>query len=210
MKKLFSGVGGGGRRRRADSEESPAGAGNTLDKLVRDKEGVRKRLEDEEKEFIIRKREYVTNLIHIEKQEIERRERELDSKTAELQEKRRLNQQVKDKYEEQMRLLQKSFEEVKSEHAKTETEMEADIAILNDKLNQVRLSLQEKVGEEELAEPSAPEANLYTLYPDLQNYRTQSIGSRQRHGSGGSTGSAQQISITSSASANSAKSDSDS
>ena len=44
---------------------------------------------------------------------------------------------MKDKYEEQMRLLQKSFEEVKSEHAKTETEMEADIAILNDKLNQV-------------------------------------------------------------------------
>ena len=37
-------------------------------RLVRDKEGVRKRLEEEEKEFILKKKEYVNNMVILERQ----------------------------------------------------------------------------------------------------------------------------------------------
>ena len=37
-------------------------------RLLKDKEGVRKRLEDEEKEYINRRKECVTNLIKLEQQ----------------------------------------------------------------------------------------------------------------------------------------------
>ena len=42
--------------------------GNTLDRIVKDKEGVKKRLEEEEKSFMNKKREYERKMIEFEKQ----------------------------------------------------------------------------------------------------------------------------------------------
>ena len=42
--------------------------GSTLDRIVKDKEGVKKRLEEEEKEFLSKKREYEAKMIDFEKQ----------------------------------------------------------------------------------------------------------------------------------------------
>ena len=42
--------------------------GNTLDRIVKDKEGVKKRLEEEEKSFMNKKREYERKMIDFEKQ----------------------------------------------------------------------------------------------------------------------------------------------
>ena len=42
--------------------------GNTLDRIVKDKEGIRRRLEEEEKEFLNKKREAERKMIEFEKQ----------------------------------------------------------------------------------------------------------------------------------------------
>jgi len=207
MKKLFA-AGLPGARKRSDEGEQ----GNTLDRLVRDKEDVRKRLEEDEREFILRRRERVASLVALEKQEVSRREKELETKREELAEKKRLNQQVKDKFMEQMKLLEMKLEEVKLDHLRTETEMESEIESLEDKLSQVVCSLQEKLGE---LEPSAPEADHdlgLAIYPDLNSFSRSISLSRvgitgadktsHRH-SAGSAGSSPQISISSTASATS-------
>jgi len=215
MKKLFGGgLGLGANRKRSEEEEN----GNTIDRLVRDKEGVRRKLEEEEKEFILKKKEHVNNLVVLEKQEIERREKELCEKKDELTEKRRLNQTVQDKYLEQMKLLEIKFEEVKEDHTRVESGMEADIAAMEDKLSQVERSLREKLS---VIEPSAPpefqtSAPLEadgdrdrdtTMYPDLNSFsRSISISRMDRSNFPpvpGSTGSSPQMSITSTISANS-------
>jgi len=200
MKKLFT-SGLPGARKRSDEGEQ----GNTIDRLVRDKEGVRKRLEEDEKEFILRRREYVENLVALEKQEVMRREKELEKKRADFVEKKRLNQQVKDKFVEQMKLLEMKLDEVKQDHLRAESEMELEIESLEDKLSEVVSSLQDKMGE---LEPSAPEADRdLAMYPDLNSFsRSISLNPvgldklNHRH-SAGSAGSSPQISITSTVSA---------
>jgi hypothetical protein len=61
MKRLFN--------PRKKSEGEPVGeAANTLDRIVKDKEGVKRRLEVEEKEFLNKKREAERKMIDFEKQ----------------------------------------------------------------------------------------------------------------------------------------------
>ena len=61
MKRLFN------PRKRSEGE--PVGEqGNTLDRIVKDKEGIRRRLEEEEKEFLCKKREAERKMIEFEKQ----------------------------------------------------------------------------------------------------------------------------------------------
>ena len=61
MKRLFN------PRKRSEGE--PVGEqGNTLDRIVKDKEGIRRRLEEEEKEFLGKKREAERKMIEFEKQ----------------------------------------------------------------------------------------------------------------------------------------------
>ena len=60
MKRLFN--------PRKKSEGETQEPGNTLDRIVKDKEGVKKRLEEEEKSFKNRKREYEKKMIEFEKQ----------------------------------------------------------------------------------------------------------------------------------------------
>ena len=61
MKRLFN------PRKRSEGE--PVGEqANTLDRIVKDKEGIRRRLEEEEKEFLGKKREAERKMIEFEKQ----------------------------------------------------------------------------------------------------------------------------------------------
>ena len=60
MKRLFN------PRKKSEGEaQEPA---NTLDRIVKDKEGVKKRLEEEEKTFLNKKREYEKKMIDFETQ----------------------------------------------------------------------------------------------------------------------------------------------
>lgn len=62
MKRLFN------PRKKSEGEtQEPA---NTLDRIVKDKEGVKKRLEEEEKTFLNKKREYEKKMIDFETQVI--------------------------------------------------------------------------------------------------------------------------------------------
>ena len=61
MKRLFN-------PRKKSEEGAQPETPNTLDRIVKDKEGVKKRLEEEEKEFLNKKREYERKMIEFEKQ----------------------------------------------------------------------------------------------------------------------------------------------
>ena len=63
MKRLFT-----PNRKRSEGEGVGGEQGNTLDRIVKDKEGIRRRLEEEEKEFLNKKREAERKMIEFEKQ----------------------------------------------------------------------------------------------------------------------------------------------
>jgi len=181
MKRLFN--------PRKKSEEGTPETGSTLDRIVKDKEGVKKRLEEEEKEFLHKKREYERKMIEFEKQEVIRREQEIAEKKGALEDLKRKNLMVQDKVQEQIKTLHMKLEELKVEHRTNEANTEGVISSLNSKLAEVQQSLNRRVenyGEEDNF-PSAPEygeddersgldiptdLRQASLYPSLHNLPT--------------------------------------
>jgi len=230
MKRLFN--------PRKKSEEGPPDTPNTLDRIVKDKEGVKKRLEEEEKEFMNKKKEYERKMIEFEKQEVIRREQEIAEKKAALDDLKRKNLMVQDKVQEQIKTLHMKLEELKVEHRTNEANTEGIISSLNSKLSEVQRSLSQRMehfGEDENF-PSAPEygeddersgldiptdLRQASLYPSLHNLPTMprsislhavEIDQGNMHKKGGnSLGSSPQISLDSSISSrsNTPKLDSD-
>jgi len=230
MKRLFN--------PRKKSEEGTPETGSTLDRIVKDKEGVKKRLEEDEKEFLHKKREYERKMIEFEKQEVIRREQEITEKKGALDDLKRKNLMVQDKVQEQIKTLHMKLEELKVEHRTNEANTDGVISSLNSKLSEVQHSLNQRVnnyGEEDNF-PSAPaygeddersgldiptDLRQASLYPSLHNLPTmpRSIslhavemdqGNMQRK-AGNSLGSSPQISLDSSTSSrsNTPKLDSD-
>jgi len=175
MKRLFN------PRKRSEGE--PVGEqGNTLDRIVKDKEGIRRRLEEEEKEFLGKKREAERKMIEFEKQEVHRREQEIVEKNQDLVEMKRKNQMVQDSVQNQIKGLQMKLDELKTEHKCNETSSENVISSLTDKLAEVQQSLTQRT-EAFNAEgdrfPTAPalgeeerESSGSGLYPSLHEQST--------------------------------------
>jgi len=169
MKRLFN--------TRKKSEEDVREQGNTLDRIVKDKEGVKKRLEEEEKSFMNKKREYERKMIDFEKQEVSRREQEIAEKKNALEDMKRKNQLVQDKVQEQIKTLTMKLEELRVEHQTNEASADSIISCLQDKLIQVEQSLTSRVqhlAELESEGPSAPlseetesEDQLYPSLPTM-------------------------------------------
>jgi len=175
MKRLFN------PRKRSEGE--PVGEqGNTLDRIVKDKEGIRRRLEEEEKEFLSKKREAERKMIEFEKQEVHRREQEIVEKNQNLVEMKRKNQTVQDSVQNQIKGLQMKLDELRTEHKCNETSSENVISSLTDKLAEVQQSLAQRT-EAFNAEgdrfPTAPslgeeggESSGSGLYPSLHEQAT--------------------------------------
>jgi len=226
MKRLFN------PRKRSEGE--PVGEqGNTLDRIVKDKEGIRRRLEEEEKEFLSKKREAERKMIEFEKQEVHRREQEIVEKNQDLVEMKRKNQMVQDSVQNQIKGLQMKLDELKTEHKCNETSSENIISSLTDKLAEVQQSLAQRT-EAFNAEgdrfPTAPalgeeereSSGSAGIYPSLHEQATMPrsislhhVGHDQLHNAGpdqtdsltkkgsGSLGSSPQISLTSNSSSRS-------
>jgi len=151
-----------------------------LDRIVKDKEGVKKQLEVEERQFLDKKRNYEKKMIDFEKQELVRRGQEIEEKKEELENMRRKNKMVQEKVEEQISSLEKKLTELKTEHENVEENCQAVIASLQDKLTEVESSLSvrlESYGEERGVDvsPSAPQEagdsrrHSTNIYPSLTN-----------------------------------------
>jgi len=174
MKRLFN------PRKKSEGEATVAEQGNTLDRIVKDKEGVKKRLEEEEKNFLNKKKDYERKMIEFEKQEVSRREQEIAEKEAALEDMKRKNQMVQDKVQEQIKTLNMKLEELRLEHMTNEASSESIISCLNDKLAEVQRSLNERLLNIEQFDnhPSAPDDNFDDdtdtghIYPSLQNLPT--------------------------------------
>jgi len=222
MKRLFN-------PRKKSEGEAPEQPGNTLDRIVKDKEGIKKCLEEEEKTFMNKKREYERKMIEFEKQEVRRREQEIVEKKEALDDMKRKNQMVQDKVQEQIKSLNMKLEELRVEHMTNEATSESIISCLNDKLSAVQRSLNERLLNLEECDqlPSAPhdvngddddDAGSGHLYPSLHNLptmprsislhamaldngQTEAVGAKK--GGGNSLGSSPQISLASSSSSRS-------
>lgn len=201
--------------------------GNTLDRIVKDKEGVKKRLEEEEKSFMNKKREYERKMIDFEKQEVTRREQEIEEKKAGLDDMKRKNQLVQDKVQEQIKTLNMKLEELRVEHQTNEASADSIITCLQDKLLQVEHSLTgrlQNLAELENEGPSAPfseetdgdgDGQLYPSLPTMpRSISLHAVGAEARDltnsQGGNSLGSSPLISLTSSSRSITPKIDSDS
>jgi len=215
MKRLFN------PRKKSEGEATVAEQGNTLDRIVKDKEGVKKRLEEEEKNFLNKKKDYERKMIEFEKQEVSRREQEIAEKQAALEDMKRKNQMVQDKVQEQIKTLNMKLEELRLEHMTNEASSESIISCLNDKLAEVQRSLNERLLNIEQFDnhPSAPDDNFDDdtdtghIYPSLQNLPTMprsvslhEAGMGQVVKGGNSLGSSPQISLASSSGSGSSRS----
>jgi len=150
MKRLFD--------KKSKKEPEPEIGTNTIDRIVKDKEGVKKRLEEEEKEFLQKKRDYERKMIEFEKQEVTRRQQEVEEKKEALSEHQRKNLMIQDKVQEQIKVLNMKLEEYRINHRASEAELETEISQLNDTIAEVQNSLSERIeayGEDVLS-PSAP------------------------------------------------------
>jgi len=146
------------KNQRKSKEEQDVEVASTLERIVKDKEVVKKRLEEEEKEFLNRKRQRERELIEMEKQEVARRQQEVEEKKIELEEHKRKNLLIQDKVQEQMKTLQMKLEEYRVNHRASEAELEKEISALNTVIAEVDSSLSARIeafGEDVLA-PSAP------------------------------------------------------
>jgi len=178
MKRLFN------PRKKSEGEPQGQEPGSTLDRIVKDKEGVKKRLEEEEKSFMNKKREYERKMIEFEKQEVSRREQEITEKKAALDDMKRKNQMIQDKVQEQIKTLNMKLDELRVEHQTNEATGDSVISCLNDKLSEVQRSLNQRVQnfEDEDSFPSAPhevdgddedeDGGSGHLYPSLHNLPT--------------------------------------
>lgn len=218
MKRLFN------PRKKSEGEtQEPA---NTLDRIVKDKEGVKKRLEEEEKTFLNKKREYEKKMIDFETQEVTRREQEIAEKKAALDDMKRKNRLVQDKVQEQIKTLTMKLDELRVEHETNEASGESIISCLNDKLSQVQRSLNDRLQNFDNIDnlPSAPhdldgddeDGGSGNLYPSLHNLPTMprsislhaveaehQAGTGATKKGGNSLGSSPQISLASSSSSRS-------
>jgi len=173
MKRLFN--------PRKKSEGEPQEPANTLDRIVKDKEGVKKRLEEEEKTFLNKKREYEKKMIDFETQEVTRREQEIAEKKAALEDMKRKNRLVQDKVQEQIKTLTMKLDELRVEHETNEASGDSIISCLNDKLSQVQRSLNNRLQNFDNIDnlPSAPhdldddeDGGSSNLYPSIHNLPT--------------------------------------
>lgn len=155
MKRLFD--------KKSKKEPNPE-IGNTLNRIVKDKEVVKKRLEAEEKEFLQNKRDYERKMIEFEKQEVARRHQEIEEKREALSEHQRKNLLIQDIVEKQIEVLKMKLEEYRINHRSSEAEMETEISNLNDTIAGVQTSLSEHIETHggDVLNPSAP-----TMIQDL-------------------------------------------
>jgi len=169
MKRLFN-------PRKKSEGEATVEAANTLDRIVKDKEGIKKSMEQEEREFLSKKREAERKMIEFEKQEVVRREQEIAEKNQGLVETRRKHQLVEDTVTSQIKNLQMKLEELKSEHKCNETSQENVISSLTDKLAEVQQSLAQRTEAFNIEGenfPTAPEEGEGGgIYPSLHEQST--------------------------------------
>jgi len=149
MKRLFD---------KKNKKEPEPEIGNTLDRIVKDKEGIKKRLDAEEKEFLQKKRDYERKMIEFEKQEVARRQQEVEEKRENLAEHQRKNLLIQDAVQEQIKVLNMKLEEYRINHRSSEAELETEISNLNDTIAEVQNSLSERMEAhgEDVLNPSAP------------------------------------------------------
>jgi len=142
----------------------------SLDDVIRDKDAERKMLEEEEQEFQQKKREREKKIIHIEKEELGRREDEVRRKRSEYEEVKNNNEAVEDKLEGKIKELQMELEDKRLDHRSVEGSVEREInkriKVIDDLRKSLSRRMDEYGGSETLPpSPTAPDLPCYGV-PD--------------------------------------------
>jgi len=132
---------------------------STLESIVKEKDTVKQRIEEEERAFFEKKKEYEMQMIKFEKEEISKRQQEVDEKILNLEEHKRKNELVEETVEEQIKFLSTKLKEYKTNHRSSEEELETEISNLRETISEVHKSMLERSSglSEDDIDPSAPQ-----------------------------------------------------
>lgn len=120
-------------------------SGRTLDRIVNAKEEARRQWEETQENFERRRREHEEKMIEMEKQEVLRREKEIRDQQDDLDEQRRNNRIIQEKFTDQIKALERKLEEYKLSHKMSEETLEDEISKKEDKLSEVKSSLEQRI-----------------------------------------------------------------
>ena len=101
--------------------------GTFVDKVVRDKDVQKQKLEEEEAQYMERRKERARKIMQIEKEELSRRETEVSKIQTELDKIKRKNEEVEDELQSRVKALQMELEDMKLENRSKEGVLTRDI-----------------------------------------------------------------------------------
>ena len=101
--------------------------GTFVDKVVRDKDVQKQKLEEEEAQYMERRKERARKIMQIEKEELSRRETEVSKIQTELDKIKRKNEEVEDELQSRVKALQMELEDMKLENRSKEGVLSRDI-----------------------------------------------------------------------------------
>ena len=101
--------------------------GTFVDKVVRDKDVQKQKLEEEEAQYMERRKERARKIMQIEKEELSRRETEVSKIQTELDKIKRKNEEVEDELQSRVKALQMELEDMKLENRSKEGVLTGDI-----------------------------------------------------------------------------------
>eukprot|EP00096_Caligus_rogercresseyi_P007295 TRINITY_DN2511_c0_g1_i1.p1 TRINITY_DN2511_c0_g1~~TRINITY_DN2511_c0_g1_i1.p1 ORF type:complete len:212 (-),score=75.51 TRINITY_DN2511_c0_g1_i1:339-974(-) len=175
IKNIFSNK----RGSKVSTDESPGDqSGHTLDRIMTAKEEARRKWNEERENFERSRRTHELKMIDMEKAEVIRREKEIREQQDALDEQKRKNKLIQEKFVDQIKTLQEKLEEYKIAHKADEEKLEDDLVQEEDKLSAVKGSLEKRIECLEAAaaaavdatnHPSAPPDDLYPTIPALMS-----------------------------------------
>jgi len=139
MNRLFSSQKKEKKNSKQNSQEK------TIDSVVKDKEAERRRLEEDEKEFMRKKSERERKIIQIEKEELEQREEEVRKRNYNLEEVRRGHRSIEDRLEQRVKELQMELEDRRLDHSSIEQALERDLAGKMEVIRELRDSVKRRM-----------------------------------------------------------------
>ena len=101
--------------------------GTFVDKVVRDKDVQKQKLEEEEAQYMERRKERARKIMQIEKEELSRRETVVSKIQTELDKIKRKNEEVEDELQSRVKALQMELEDMKLENRSKEGVLTRDI-----------------------------------------------------------------------------------
>lgn len=148
---------------KAKKKESKDKGTKSLDDVLRDKDAETRKLDEEESQYMERRKERGRKIIQIEKEELTRREDEVHVLRGEFDKVRKKNEEAEDKIQAQIKELQLQLDDMRLEHRSCEGSLEKDINTRKDTIADLKQTIVRRQTELGLLEENERKMSSVTL-----------------------------------------------